>query len=160
MNKPWAWPLGGLAKLNQHWRYSLVNIRNLVEEAKCDTTQTVSHMLPGNAAVYAVGLDDKAGILVGEKIELLLCDKVVASVIHQLNIAKDVEESQYSGGPEGNGTIAVALHDSSTLDPSDVFTHNNTCVLNDMEALAIAEMNIYTFENMSDTDDQEEQIKH
>jgi hypothetical protein len=82
------------------------------------------------------------------------CDKVVASVIYHLNIAKDVEESQYSGGHEGNGTIAVALHDSATLEQSDVFTHN-ACVLNDTESLPIAEMN----KNMSDMDDQENQIK-
>eukprot|EP00978_Attheya_sp_CCMP212_P010158 scaffold24367_cov73-Attheya_sp.AAC.2 len=135
-----------VAKLNQHWCYSLVNIRNLVEDASCDI-QWVSGMLPWNAAIYTVGLDDKAGIPVGRKVALsatqrqsgrtivsekgetvagdhdFKCDKVVASVIHQLNIAKDVEEFQYSGEPEGNGTIAVALHDS-TLEPSDVFTHN------------------------------------
>eukprot|EP00978_Attheya_sp_CCMP212_P041892 scaffold246347_cov47-Attheya_sp.AAC.1 len=165
-----------------HEHCKMATTINLVEEAKYDT-QPVSHMLPWNAAIYAVGLDDKAGIPVGQKVALsgatqrqsgrtivseryetvagdhdFKCDKVVASVIHRLNIAKDVEESKYSGGPEGNDTVAVALHDS-TLEPSYIFTHNE-CVLNDMEALAIAEMNRYTFENMSDTDDQEDQIKH
>eukprot|EP00978_Attheya_sp_CCMP212_P034089 scaffold141169_cov34-Attheya_sp.AAC.1 len=146
----------------------LVNIRNLVGEAKFDT-QTVSHILPWNAAFYAVvGLNDKAGIPVGQKVAFsatqcqsgrtiivrkrnetvagddhdFKCDKVVASVIHRLHIVNNVEESQYySGGPEENGIIAVALHDS-TLEPSDFYTHN-ACVLNDMEALAVAEMNRY-----------------
>eukprot|EP00978_Attheya_sp_CCMP212_P035051 scaffold150431_cov65-Attheya_sp.AAC.5 len=132
---------------------------NLVEEAKCDT-QLISHMLPWNAAIYA---RQSWRTIVSERDETVAgdhdfkCDKVVASVIHRLNIAKDVEESQYSGGPEGNCTIAVAFHDS-TLEPSDIFTHN-ACVLNGMEDLAVAEMNRCTFENMSDTDDEEDQIK-
>jgi hypothetical protein len=132
-----------------------------------------------------VGLDDKARIPVGRKVALsatqrqsartpivrdrdetvagdydFKCDKVVASVIHQLNIAKMWKNlTQYSGGPEeGNSTIAVALH-NSTLEPSYVFTLN-ACVLNAMEALSIAAINQYTCENVSNTDDQEEQTKH
>ena len=129
-----------VTKLNQYRCYSLVMIRNLVEEARCDT-QSVSKMLPWDVAIHAVDLDDKAGIPVGWKVALYAtkrqsgrtivrerdetvardhsfkCDKVFASVIHQPNVAKYVEASQCSGGPEGNGTIAVVLHDS-TLEPS------------------------------------------
>ena len=144
-----------VAKLNHNWRCSLVNIRNLVEESRCDT-QSVSHILPWGVAIYDIGLYDKAGIPVVQKVAFsatqiqsvhkivsnryetfygdhnFKCDKVFTSVIHQLNAAKYVEAYQYSGGPEGNGTIAVALHDS-TLEPSDIFTRNS-CVSNYMKA--------------------------
>ena len=39
-----------VAKLNHNWRCSLVNIRNLVEESRCDT-QSVSHIPQWDVAI-------------------------------------------------------------------------------------------------------------
>ena len=50
-----------VSKLNHIRSYYLVNIRNLVEAARCDT-KSVSHMLLWDVAIYYVCLDDKAGI--------------------------------------------------------------------------------------------------
>ena len=120
-------------------------------------------MITWDVAIYFVVLFDKFDIPVGQKMDLyetqrqsgctivsdidesfsgdhnLKCDKVIAYVIHSLNISKYVKAYQYSGGPEVNGNISVALHDS-TLGPSDVFTHN-ACVLNYMGSLSTSEMN-------------------
>ena len=60
--------------------------------------------------------------------QYFICDKVFSYVIHRPNVAKDVGASNYSGRHEVNGTICVALYDS-TLDPSGFFTHKS-CVLN------------------------------
>ena len=114
-----------------------------------------------------MGLDNKSGIPVGRKLDFSATqrqsgrknfkdidetvsryhdfkyEKVVAYVIHQLNVVKYVESNKYSGETEVNFTIAVPLHDS-TLEPSDILTHN-TCFLNNMEALETAAMNKYTF---------------
>ena len=112
-----------MENLINHWHRFLVNTRNLVEEAIC-ATQLVSHMLPWDVAIYAVGLDEKDEIPVGQKVDLsatqlqpgrtisrnrdktvsgdnnFKCDKVVAYIIHRLKVAKDVKASQYSGGAE------------------------------------------------------------
>ena len=94
-----------VSKINHHSRYYLVTIINLVEEARY-YTKSVSNILPWDLAIYDVGLDDKDGIPVGQKLALsatqcqsgctifryryetvdgdhdFKCDKVVASVIH------------------------------------------------------------------------------
>ena len=58
-----------VSKLNHIRSYYLVNIRNFVEEAICDT-QSLSYNLPWSVFIYAVVLDDKFGIPIGSKVAL------------------------------------------------------------------------------------------
>ena len=87
-----------VTKLNQYRCYSLVMIRNLVEEARCDT-QSVSKMMPWDVAIHAVDLDDKAGIPVGWKVALYATKRQSGRTIvrerdetvardHSLNVTK------------------------------------------------------------------------
>ena len=112
-------------------------------------------ILPWDEAIYAIGMDDKTGISIAqdtptsatahESGQVLVregdtnqaadhnwgCDKLTPSVRLQMNIGKDPAESLFSGGPQGNGKISVALHDA-VFESSDFFTHNASALL-DME---------------------------
>ena len=131
------------AKNAKNWKIEAVALRKAIIEAS-DTNIVIPSYPYGG--LVACGQDDKSSIGVGRDIavqatskqstssimpvgtSLLACDhdyvveKVVASVLHWMNVGESENESMYSGGENGHGRTQVALHDA-TLEKSTGFKH-------------------------------------
>ena len=131
------------AKNAKNWKIEAVALRKAIIEAS-DTNIVIPSYPYGG--LVACGQDDKSSIGVGRDIavqatskqstssimpvgtSLLACDhdyvveKVVASVLHWMNVGESENESMYSGGENGHGRTQVPLHDA-TLEKSTGFKH-------------------------------------